>query len=254
MPRSIENIRSPLIMRNDAQVRTMEELVENFDLQKAFSYLENGKLEKWLRGRNHDDEADKLNAVDITDAKKAGEEICRVLLPSDMVAYLQEDLNYSLESGKKKIYLYGGKFQIPLDKEDITYIGLDHPVICVDSLNWKDKNIQIEGCNFDSSYNDLLKKNIEDAKNECIKYYNDMVTRYPSKVTHTYKELEEVAKKNLGFYIGASKIQAESRQYYDDVLSQHPDEIMHSYEDLCNVAERRFTMYKKAEYHTDFIS
>lgn len=164
----------------------------------------------------------------------------------DRVAYRQEDLDCILESGRKEMYLYGGPFQIPLEKADITYIGLDNPVICIDSLNWRDRNIQIEGCTFDSSYNDLLKKNIEDAKSNCFTYYEDMVALYPNKVTHTFEELEEVAKRNLGFYKEALKVQAESRQYYDDMLSQHPEQIMHSYEELCDIAEKRFAMYKKA--------
>ncbi len=41
-------IRFPLRMKNGAEVRTLEELRENFDLESVLGYYTDGKLQTWL--------------------------------------------------------------------------------------------------------------------------------------------------------------------------------------------------------------
>ena len=60
-------IRFPLIMSNGADVRTLEELRENFDLKSILGYFENGKLETWLKDRYYDDIANAVSELSIDD-------------------------------------------------------------------------------------------------------------------------------------------------------------------------------------------
>ena len=60
-------IRFPLHMKNGVQVRTLEELRENFDLESVLGYFENGKLATWLKDRYYDELAEticQLNSAD----------------------------------------------------------------------------------------------------------------------------------------------------------------------------------------------
>ena len=44
-------IRFPLKMKNGAEVRTLDELKENFDLESVLGYFADGKLSTWLADR-----------------------------------------------------------------------------------------------------------------------------------------------------------------------------------------------------------
>ena len=54
-----KKIRFPLKI-NGADVRTIEELRENFDLEGVLGYFANGKLVIWLRDRYYNGEADAI--------------------------------------------------------------------------------------------------------------------------------------------------------------------------------------------------
>ena len=41
-------IRFPLKMKNGAEIRTLDELKENFDLESVLGYFTDGKLATWL--------------------------------------------------------------------------------------------------------------------------------------------------------------------------------------------------------------
>ena len=245
-------IQKPLKMKDDVSVRTYPELVENFDLEKVFCYLKNGELERWLRSRQQEEKAKAINELNVSD-EKVEKKICKILLPSDRVAFVQEELNDILDSSVQKIYLYGTEFTIPVDKENITYIGLNRPVINVDSekiLDWKKANFQIENCEFGSRYEKLLKdskkrqsKSLEAAK----KYYNDMRIQKPYYVKHSYEELEEIARRRFELYQQALKIQKEEKSdgknYYEKVAENNPSELIHSYEELEAIAKTRLEKY-----------
>lgn len=155
-----KKIRLPLEMKNGIKVRTMEELISNFDLEKAILYVEDGRLEKWLRDRLEDGLADQIKGLRGTDSD-IKEKICdifkvnlkntnmdidaarkresrlnllrqvtddnEILSDLDSVAFSQEDLLAILKEGKSKIYLCGEKFEIPMPNKGVTYIGLDEP-------------------------------------------------------------------------------------------------------------------------------
>ena len=63
-----KKIRFPLVMENDVEVRSIEELREHFSLAQVLLYFENGKLVTWLRDRYEDEIADKVEELDKSDA------------------------------------------------------------------------------------------------------------------------------------------------------------------------------------------
>lgn len=195
-----KKIRFPLEMEQGIEVRSLEELKENFSLARVLVYLENGKLITWLRDRYVDDVADAIEEVK-KDDKDLAKRICDIfdvpyneqkeadleeaaehnrklnLLKEytdeqkyidvvDQVAFSKDDLYNLLDEGKDTIYLCGEKFSIPLAKKGISYIGVNNPTAIINSktvVDWKEKNIIVQGIQFDKNYQKVLleRDNIE---------------------------------------------------------------------------------------------
>ena len=51
----MKKIKFPLIMKNGAEVRDIEQLREDFDMESILQYYSNGKLRRWLEHNNYDD-------------------------------------------------------------------------------------------------------------------------------------------------------------------------------------------------------
>jgi hypothetical protein len=188
-----KKIRFPLEMEQGVEVRSMEELRENFSLSRVLVYLSNGKLVTWLRDRYAYDIADAIEALNTEDdelAKKVcqifeieyDEEIAidlekaeernkklgilkeytteqRFLDAVDVVAFTQDDLYDLLDEEETTIYLCGDKFSIPLSKKGMTYIGVNNPVVVVDSkkiVDWNEKEISLVDVKYDSAYQQIM--------------------------------------------------------------------------------------------------
>ena len=172
-------IRFPLVMKNGVEVRTIEELRENFDIEAVLKYYFDGKLKQWLENRYF---YDKVEALDLLDEKDSNlpSEICKILEVDrlqnsemidisrirrasnkidilrkhtdnqdiidnlDMVAIDQEDLNeILLEKGvNKQVYLLGEKFYISPDAS-ADFIGINSPTVVLDKLCYKYKESSI---------------------------------------------------------------------------------------------------------------
>lgn len=77
----------------------------------------------------------------------------------DNIAFNQEELWDLLDEGKTTIYLCGDKFDIPLTKEGIEYIGVNNPIAVIASkvaVDFENKNIKFNNISFDESYKKLL--------------------------------------------------------------------------------------------------
>ncbi|MBR4903171.1 MAG: hypothetical protein IKZ53_00700 [Selenomonadaceae bacterium] len=70
-------IKFPLKMRG-VDVRNLEDLRKNFELNAAIEYFKNGKLIQWLKARYHDKEVDKISALD-ENAPDFHEKLCAAL-------------------------------------------------------------------------------------------------------------------------------------------------------------------------------
>ena len=51
----MKKIKFPLIMKNGAEVRDIEQLREDFDMESILQYYSNGKLRRWLENNYYDD-------------------------------------------------------------------------------------------------------------------------------------------------------------------------------------------------------
>lgn len=188
-----KKIKFPLKMGNGAEVRNMEELRENFSLSKVLEYIKNGKLVIWLMDRYCNAEADAVESLNIDD-ENAAEKICEIFkipyddsMVSDLkqaeerkkriailrqytddekyidkidsVAFEQNELCDLLDDNADKIYLCGDRFSIPLSKSGVTYIGINRPIVLIDSqviVNWNEKQILLENVVFDEKYQAII--------------------------------------------------------------------------------------------------
>lgn len=184
-------IRFALEMKDGVMVRSLEELAEHFDLEKLFSYIEDGRLETWLKDRYYDDMAEEIKTINIKE-DTAGETLCKILdLP---IAFNQENLYEFLDEAYDKIYLHGKKFEIPLKKGNVTYIGLTKPVVVIRSKNivdWEKNKITIIDCVFDDKYLALVNK--EHQKQECREIYEKIQKQNPDRTYQLFEDLYELA-------------------------------------------------------------
>ncbi len=71
-------IRFPLKMKNGAEVRTLEELKDNFDLESVLGYFMDGKLQTWLADRYYDEKAEAVAALS-KDMPDLNAKLCEIL-------------------------------------------------------------------------------------------------------------------------------------------------------------------------------
>lgn len=57
----MKRIKFPLVMKNDIQVRSLEELQQHFDMESIFEYFQNGKLVTWLEDRELTEIMERVN-------------------------------------------------------------------------------------------------------------------------------------------------------------------------------------------------
>lgn len=195
----MKKIKLPLEMANGVQVRTLDELKENWDLEKVLNYYLNGKLQTWLIDRYYTELAGEVDALSgITDNAELQQKLCgifgieikedfvdveavaernrrleilrqytaddAVLKNVDKVAFNQEELAYLLDEGNSKIYLFNNKFSIPLAISDKTYIGIGDVVAVINSKEYVDfakLHISFDNICFNKEYEELA--NTSDA-------------------------------------------------------------------------------------------
>lgn len=229
----VRKIRFPLEMKNGIEVRTIEELKDNFSIEQIIQYLENGKLIIWLRDRYENDKADDLEEIDLNDSElirkicnvfdidydesmkqeleKSKERLKKISILKeytdnkeyekviDNIAFNQDDLYDLLDENINKIYLCGNNFSIPLSKKGITYIGINKPIVIIDSkeeIDWEEKEIILENVVFDKKYQDIIykySKYIGEYKGDtCLSY---MLSVENKKMV---KELFTIVKQEMG--------------------------------------------------------
>lgn len=191
-----KKVKLPLDMGNE-RVRTLDELKENFNIEKIVEHFGSGMLLTWLEDRYYNEEAEKVRElqelneqgnidnlplklgeifgqeidedididVDSIDSKRQRVDMLRkvtgdkyIITHPELVAFNQEELDELVEN-EEKIYIYGEKFDIDLEYEDMTYICLGKT--CIDfigELDWENfdsdndsisfGSIKVVNCNF----------------------------------------------------------------------------------------------------------
>lgn len=186
-----KKIKFPLEMRDGAQARTLEELQEYFDIEKAMGYLIDGKLSTWLEDRYYMAEAEAIREIDAY-ASDAKEKLCAALGVElevdtevdineierrkerlvklkqytddeaiwekvDQVAFDQEELADLLDEDYQEIYLCASKFQVPYSLGNMTYHGIGDASVFVNATGEID--LEIQGISFENVK--ILNENID---------------------------------------------------------------------------------------------
>lgn len=241
-----KKIRFPLEMENGVEVRSMEELRGNFSLAKVLEYRANGKLVTWLRDRYATDLADAIEQLnngeenlakkvseifdvpydekteeDLERAKEKAERVKKLkqytdekkyILEIDNVAFTQDELFDLLDEEEERIYLCGDRFSIPLSKTGIFYIGINSPVIIIDSkveVNWEEKQITVENVVFDDKYQAV----IDSANKTKEKLYEKIVEEVKKKSSNAVYIGDYSDKTFLNFMISPTEKNAVKKMY-----------------------------------------
>ena len=184
-------IKFALKMADGAEVRTIEELKEHFDVETIVGYFNDGRLLNWLQSRYYDNEADKVEQLKPNDPqlhKKLcaifGVESAQDVDPEkiarrqerlnrlkqytddreiwnlvDQVAFDQEDLGDLLDEDTTLIYLCNNRFTIPLRVTDKTYVGIGKAVAVIRTdkpVDFDKLNITFKKVRFDDDYQKII--------------------------------------------------------------------------------------------------
>lgn len=198
-----KKIRFPLQM-NGTDVRTIEELRENFDLSSVLGYLTNGKLVTWLEDRYYDNEATAVRAlstdetdlnqklmsilgvsddvkteeIDLEEIQRRNEKLMllrqitddeEIIDNVDCVAFNQDELYDILDDGKETIYLCQSEFEVPLSVQNKIYIGLENPKVKLrqtESINLDTLNVRFKNVLFSDELSPELAEKICEDESE----------------------------------------------------------------------------------------
>lgn len=169
-----------IILKNNAECKTLEDLRENFDLEKIVEYFKNGELLVWLEDRFYEDEAEAIENISADDRNLA-KKLCAVLdvecdedleftqrirekkkileektddeniiENAKITALNQDDLANLLHLDYPTIYLCGENFTVPIRVPNKKYIGvLSTPKIKIKANSDEElaeKNIVFKNC------------------------------------------------------------------------------------------------------------
>ena len=194
MAKKTKKIKFALEMKDGVQVRNLEDLRDNFDLEKTIGYFLDGKLMTWLNDRYYEEEAEELEQLSKNDAQ-LNKKLCKILGVEyqdeeldpeeierrneriaklkqytdnqefidnvDLVAFDQEDLADLLDEDEDVIYLCQNKFVIPLRAENKKYIGIGKVEAVIRSktvVDFAERNIEFVNVSFNAEYEKLLKE------------------------------------------------------------------------------------------------
>ena len=220
-----KKIKLPLEMADGVKVRTLDELKDNWSLEKVVENYLNGRLVTWLNDRYYTELAEQVSALaEVQDNTALQKELCKifdvdfadeedidvdavnernrkldilrqhtaddtVLKNVDIVAFDQEELGDILDSGENVIYLFNNTFSIPLSVKNKKYIGIGKAECLIhskDVVDFAELGIEFENVVFDEKY-----RKIEEEESPS-KFYNEGCKYFEAK---QYKEALECFKK-----------------------------------------------------------
>ena len=207
---------------NGTDVRTIEELRENFDLSSVLGYLTNGKLVTWLEDRYYDNEAMAVRAlstdetdlnqklmsilgvsddvkteeIDLEEIQRRNEKLMllrqitddeEIIDNVDCVAFNQDELYDILDDGKETIYLCQSEFEVPLSVQNKIYIGLENPKVKLrqtESINLDTLNVRFKNVLFSDELSPELAEKICVVVSEKIDYESalNLIAEYKKKL------------------------------------------------------------------------
>lgn len=198
-----KKVKFSIKMRQDVEVRNLEELRQNFSLTRVLVYMSNGKLVKWLRNGYMNDIADKIEALDENDSeierkifeifdieydkqklmesekeekkqkklnelkKYTNDKKFKYII--DNIAFTQSELYDLLDKGETEIFLCGDKFEIPINIRGRIYCGINNPIVFINSkkiISYANMGVLICGVRYDDEYQNILNELNESQESE----------------------------------------------------------------------------------------
>ena len=180
----MKKIKFPLVMKNGEEVRDIEALRENFDIESAAEYYSNGKLERWLENNYYDDilekvreltgdeddfgqllakalgaewdGSDKINLRSIMKGTELRERLKPYVSEEELekmehIADTQEELERLVQSGCSPVYLFGKTFSIREWMGNTEFIGIGCPVVDLEihsRAEFQKKKIKLQDVEF----------------------------------------------------------------------------------------------------------
>lgn len=166
--RRMRNARLPLVMQDGTEIHTLQDLRDNFSVERILDSWNTGELKTWLKDRYYGDIIDEITAVEgdadihgklyiifgvrnpaIVQQEKDKERVRQERLEKlkagvesdddfeefknhiNEMAFSQDELYDFLDEGITNIYLCGNKFEIPLEVRGISYYGVNKPLALI---------------------------------------------------------------------------------------------------------------------------
>ncbi|MCL1882969.1 MAG: hypothetical protein FWF81_04355 [Defluviitaleaceae bacterium] len=267
-------VRFPLEMADGILVGNLEELKKHFDIHKVVGHYLNGKLIQWLESRFYDDEAEAVagldkNApdlvqrlavifgvtiemdvdIDVSTVQTRNARIAElrqstddpdVVKNLDRIAFDQADLESLLDKGVTTVYLYSSDFAIPLEREDVTYIGIGNPVASFSAeepVDFAAKGITFNNVEYCESYQELL-ASVHDESNEAIVYSGSFAAMYDGWVYYHAKVSKETTG-SLGLALPSTVRTFESDEEKSGIFRSRFDGTMQEQVDNHIIAQNR---------------
>ena len=180
---------------NGKELHTLDELKNNFEIEKVVGYFHDGRLLKWLKSHKFYEVAEKVAAIENVDKQNVPallynifgmtppddlnidvEETVKrhnhytlvkqftdnqeILAREDVVALNQNELDDLIQKGVSVIYLCNGNYTIPIEARDKTYIGIEKVVAVIPStelVDFEEFNIKFQNISFDDNYEKISK-------------------------------------------------------------------------------------------------
>ena len=185
----MKKVKLPLEMANGQQVRSLQELRDNWDLEKVLGYYLNGRLLTWLNDRYYVEEAEQLQKLEkLKNEKELTQKLCAILGKEyqdlgcismkavekrnqklerlrlytaddailknvDKFAFYQDELKRLLQAGEQQIYLFQSEFTIISTDLKVDFIGLNDPSLHIDGETAVKKNCTFKDCEISIHFN-----------------------------------------------------------------------------------------------------
>lgn len=178
----------PLVLRDGNSARTIEEVREYFDVKAIKEYFESGRLLKWLKDRNYEEEIEAVEALS-EDEANLDQELCKIfgvsleeiqsnnpsderleklkkytddpfiLKKIDYVAFDEDEFDDLIDQDVPEIVIVDAAYRIPLRAKNTTYYGVGKAVAIIkkkDFVNFDDYGIKFINVKFNEEYQEIV--------------------------------------------------------------------------------------------------
>lgn len=244
-------VKFPLEMKDGVKVRNINELKDNFDVEKIIGYFLDGKLKAWLEARYYEEELEAIEQLDNNDSNLANklcdifeieheeaeeintEEIVkrneriaklkqlttdeRIINNVDSVAFDQEELGELYDNDVEKIYLCEGSFVIPKSKCNLEYVLIDPVEVKGLMLEMPEDKVLDLDVNSNEKIDSMMEKSFD-------------IFAYDENTYNSLKNAVTIGEKSINFEKELKNLEELVPDYYlADFAHEYDIPLFHSY-------------------------